>query len=345
MRMTKRQLSEVITDYLLSEAEFGSFRGSVDIEFCDLSGLPKIFTAIFEPIRDRDSSKLKLALSEELEKAEASRDKRRIEKLSARISELEDENYWSGSDAFAGIFGSATFMGLTKILGPGLTMMTMMTKVDCDHIINLVNIFTVNILAPLLGIEGAQLQELEDEIKRNKGERVTSSEGEAQNQSNMYSDDMQVKIFNSVSNVFKDNNLLNYEKRDEARVSGKLRLNDYDGKITDMHLDFFELFSPVEYLKFLEDPREDIPESAKDNFLNAIKILEDQGHRDFGSFINAFVLATPGTRTDSAVAKILKAANLKNYFKEPKDAIKFVKTTFNTMYKEFEFDGFQLFGL
>ena len=48
MKMTRRQLNEVVTNYLLSEAEFGSFEGGVNLEFCDLSGLPKLFTALFE---------------------------------------------------------------------------------------------------------------------------------------------------------------------------------------------------------------------------------------------------------------------------------------------------------
>ena len=122
-------------------------------------------------------------------------------------------------------------------------------------------------------------------------------------------------------------------------------LSKYDGKITDVHLDFFELFSPIEYEIFLDDPEADIPESAKENFVNAIQMLEDHGHRDFSSFISTFVLATPGTRTDSAVAKILKAANLKDYFEKPQDATRFVKSIFNTLYKNLEFEGFQMFGL
>lgn len=349
MKMTRRQLNEVITNYLLSEAEFGDFGGGVNIEFCDLSGIPKIFTAFFEPIRDRDTKKIKAALTKELAKAQSSQDQKRIETLGQRLAELESDKFTTGSDIFAGIFNSATFMGLAKMLGPGLTLMTMMTKVDCDHIVNMINIFTINVLAPLLGISGAQLSELEKEIKDNQKKRAGQSadadaSGSGEDSGTINSTTRQMQIFSTVSTVYKDNNILNYVKRKEARESGKLDLSDYEN-INDVHLDFFELFSPNEYYKFLEDPRAEIPDTAKENFTKAVDILDTRGHRDFESFISAFVLATPGTATDSAVSKILKAANLKSYFESPADGTKFVKSVFNTIYKSFEFDGIQIFGL
>ena len=347
MKMTRRQLNEVITNYLLSEAEFGDFGGGVNIEFCDLSGIPKIFTAFFEPIRDRDTKKIKAALTKELAKAQSSQNQKRIKTLEQRLAELESDKFTTGSDIFAGIFNSATFTGLTKMLGPGLTLMTMMTKVDCDHIINMINIFTINVLAPLLGIEGSQLSKLEEEIKDNQKKRAGQSEtdsdsGEASETIN--SATRQMQIFSTVSTVYKDNNVLDYAKRKEARESGRLDLSDYEN-ISDVHLDFFELFSPNEYFKFLEDPKAEIPDTAKENFTKAVDVLDKRGHRDFDSFISAFVLATPGTATDPAVSKILKAANLKSYFESPADGTKFVKSVFNTIYKSFEFDGIQIFGL
>lgn len=345
--MSRRQLNEVINSYLLNEAEFGSFQGGVKFDFCDLSKLPKIFTAIFEPIRDRDTKKLQMAISKEKAKAlrsGASQDSRRIKTLNKRLEELEGTD-WTASEAFAGIFSSSTFMGLTKLLGPGLTIMTMLTKVDCDHIVNLANIFTVNVLAPLLGIEGAQLLELEGEIKAHNEERAGTQETEESPGLESNSIDVQLQIFKNVSDVYKDNNILDYEKRDDALTSGRLKLHEYGGKITDVHLDFFELFSPNEYFKFLEDPEAAIPDLAKDNFINATTLLEKQGHRDFDSFINTFVLATPGTKTDSSVSKVLKAAKLKKYFNEPKDAIIFVKNIFKSIYKELEFEGIQILGL
>jgi len=347
MKMSKRQLNEVINSYLLNEADFGSFQGGVEFEFCDLSKLPKIFTAIFEPIRERDTKKLHSAISEEKIKAlrsGSSQNSRRIKTLNKRLEELEGSD-WTASDAFAGIFRSSTFMGLTKLLGPGLTIMTMLTKVDCDHIVNLVNIFTINVLAPLLGIEGAQLLALEDEIKGHNEEREDAQGTEESSEFNPNNIDVQRQIFQNISDVYKDNNILNYEKRNDSRKSGRLKLHEYDGKITDVHLDFFELFSPNEYFKFLEDPEETIADSAKDNFINAIDLLEKRGHRDFDSFINSFVLATPGTNTDAAVSKVLKAANLRKYFNEPKDAIIFVKNIFKIIYKEFDFEGIQILGL
>jgi len=347
MKMTRRQLDEVITNYLLSEAEFGDFGGGVNIEFCDLSGIPKIFTAFFEPIRERDTKKIKAALTKELAKAQSSQNQKRIKTLNQRLAELESDKFTTGSDIFAGIFNSATFMGLAKMLGPGLTLMTMMTKVDCDHIVNMINIFTINVLAPLLGIEGTQLSELEKEIKDNQKKRAGQStadpdSGEASGTIN--SATRQMQIFSTISTVYKDNNVLDYDKRKEAREAGRLDLNDYEN-ITDVHLDFFELFSPAEYFKFLEDPSAEIPDTAKENFTKAVDILDKRGHRDFDSFISSFVLATPGTATDSAVFKILKAANLKSYFEVPADGTKFVKSVFNTIYKSFEFDGIQIFGL
>ena len=347
MKMTRRQLNEVITNYLLSEAEFGDFGGGVNIEFCDLSGIPKIFTAFFEPIRERDTKKIKAALTKELAKAQSSQNQKRIKTLEQRLAELESDKFTTGSDVFAGIFNSATFMGLAKMLGPGLTLMTMMTKVDCDHIINMINIFTINVLAPLLGIDGTQLSELEKEIKDNQKKRAGQSADDSDSveaSETINSATRQMQIFSTVSTVYKDNNVLDYAKRKEARESGKLDLSDYEN-INDVHLDFFELFSPNEYFKFLEDPSAEIPDTAKENFAKAVNILEKQGHRDFESFISAFVLATPGTATDSAVSKILKAANLKSYFESPDDGTKFVKSVFNTIYKSFEFDGIQIFGL
>lgn len=302
MKLSRRDLNILIENYL-HEGEFGSISSEINpnepmFERCDLSNLPEIFIDFFEAVRNKDSYKVQKALDKQIA---LSNNPEEIARLMEKKAELDSPGFW---EKFA---KHGFIMSLGSLFIGGLSLFGLINKADCDAIIRKAEIYVEHFLIPTFGLDSERLKQ--QRLSRRKSPNKENIKNEKDNENKIVPS---VKsLFENISLKFREANIIDVDARN------KIQYVVIDSRLPSYYFDLFELFSPNEYINFVNNEKKEIPASALVNFQNALKVLRENGKNSFISWSDSFALATPGISTDKFVQNILKSVNWQEYFKDP----------------------------
>ena len=338
MKLTRRQLNTLISDYiaieknklilqewkqdahLLNEFRFGKITKGVEFEMCDLSGIPSIFYTflkLFREYRGGRTAEQKIkgidrtieALFDELKEAppdEALRISEKIKEFQEDRKELKMTKNASSSPgrwerAMATINTSATAELIGKGFNFAATALLGLNKVDCDRIVRMTRNF-VRFFCPFFGIDP---------------ERVISTEtGAADSDPRTKTKEVNISVekeemLNTLSKNFQSQLIIDIDVRKEVLKIKKIRDARRNDDIRSYHLDFFELFSPDEYAALHQNQglTSEEKRNIKENIEHAIKEL-GRNSSDYQRLAGTFANVTP--------VLSVKDGDIKNVFRAMK---------------------------
>ena len=274
-----------------------------------------MYADLLAAIRQRDVEKYEKELKKEQKK---SNDQSEIERIQKKIEDAKEPG------RLEKIANSSAFKILTNFLGGAFQILSFKSNYECDMMVERYEIYIVNILGPLLGLDRERVRndfeerKKEFEAKRNRTNAGADSEDKDKKGEKQKSKTNVGLIFLGISKAFLDTGVTNFKIRE------KLQYVIQDTKLSQWHFDLFELFAPDAFLRFAEDPTKKVPKIALDKFDIAIDKLRNEGRASFTEWNETFVSCTRGTKLDSKVIRILNSAKLNEHFEKPENLTFFV---------------------
>lgn len=315
MKLSRRDLNILIENYL-HEGEFGRASDETTIdkpmfEKCDLSDLPSIFVDFFEAVRNKDVKKTQRALDKQIA---LSNNPEEIERLQQKREELQDPGFWEKLSSHGATLNLLNFFTGT------LSVFGLLNKTDCDAIIRKAEIYVENFLIPMFGLDSERIRS-QRALRRGANRNTKSVAGKKNNKNVMTFDD----LIQRISFNFREIGVVNVKARNQIQ---EIVL---ESALPSFCFDLFELFSPDEYLNFVNNPKEEIPNSALLNFKNSLKILKANGSNNFNAWSTAFTLATPGISADVKVQRMMSSIDWQAYFDSPDDLNQYIGKCLNRL--------------